>query len=482
MLKLLSKNWLWATALALILLIALSQVMPGFAELQRRAQTRSVPQALLATGRKGEILRKLGVIKSSKNNYLAFSTKAPRALTRYEKLLHEKSRFQIKERTGAQLFSVKRDLSLKPEIAPVAVPEQALDPARDELALSIDPYDLKDSVWGILSQPIERGKQWQRPIYLTYYHKGKLALSSGAGITIHGDYSRYFEEHKSFRLLFTENFSSTPANSKILFDNKTEPASSLILQYEGRHAMRFMSPIAMDLARQVFPFVPQVKPIRLWLNGELQGLRFLTEHIHLDFMRNHFGPRQFTVYRIKSGLLMGEISPWLEELAFLKKEKALSFSEAQARYDMENLIQWYATVIFCKTTDVWQGPALKETSSAEKRWFWIPWDLDESFDNPEFDSLAYLLQPYDRDIRSIIFRKLYSDRAFQRALTSKLETLLSEKWTPTFLDSLVSKYRSIAQDYDPSLVSQLERYSTFFKKRPDQIRQQLRSHFPKDTT
>ena len=47
--------------------------------------------------------------------------------------------------------------------------------------------------------------------------------------------------------------------------------------------------------------------------------------------------------------------------------------------DVENLINWFLSVVFCGTRDIAQGTLVHDPARAGAQWFWIGWDYDMSF-------------------------------------------------------------------------------------------------------
>ena len=73
--------------------------------------------------------------------------------------------------------------------------------------------------------------------------------------------------------------------------------------------------------------------------------------------------------------------------------RPLTMKTVSQRVNIDNLTRWFLAVAFCATRDAYQGPGqfLDETKQ-EGGWFWVNWDMDQSFRSWNLDSYQYLLE------------------------------------------------------------------------------------------
>ena len=61
--------------------------------------------------------------------------------------------------------------------------------------------------------------------------------------------------------------------------------------------------------------------------------------------------------------------------------------------DIDNMTSWFLAVVFAGTRDAYQGPGqFLDRTRAEGGWFWVNWDMDQSFRDWNLDSYQYLLE------------------------------------------------------------------------------------------
>jgi hypothetical protein len=69
----------------------------------------------------------------------------------------------------------------------------------------------------------------------------------------------------------------------------------------------------------------------------------------------------------------------------------MQMREVSKLVDIDNLTRWFIAVIFCGTHDAFQGPGqFMDPYRRPAPWFWVAWDMDESFrilDHDTFDKI-----------------------------------------------------------------------------------------------
>ena len=57
----------------------------------------------------------------------------------------------------------------------------------------------------------------------------------------------------------------------------------------------------------------------------------------------------------------------------------------------DNLTRWFIASVFCATNDAYQGPGQFRDPCQSAQWFWVNWDMDQAFRQPDQDTFWYLL-------------------------------------------------------------------------------------------
>ena len=270
--------------------------------------------------------------------------------------------------------------STAPELAPssLALDVSALDPERAYLSIVVDDADLHDRVIGLLTHPTARGRSWERAAQLSYFDPGpRVVWATTAGLRRHGGSSRRGEK-PSWRLYFRDRYGSDATRRPALPTLESAPASLVV----RREVRGYPNAIALDVARQSGAMTPAFVPVRTFLNGVDQGNYVRVEHVsRRGWGRSHFGHDDFLMFIDRSQSTDDRSRRRYEERAAWVETapSPLSMATVAEHVDLDNLLRHLFTFIFCGTTDWTQGAAVLDNTAPGARWFWVHWDLDQSF-------------------------------------------------------------------------------------------------------
>lgn len=370
-------------------------------------------------------------------------------------------------------FAVQRSAEHMPST--LAIPPRLLASGNAMLSLSLAPEDLHGSRRGLLAHPEERGRQWERFAYVTFAEGGRVRFASGVGVRVHGGKSRSVSEVKSFRLYFRRTYGEGGFPSRLLFDGTDRPLPTLIVHNDLRQdpderTWRLLNPLAYDIATAVGAIAPRTLPATLVLNGESQGLYVLTERSGLDLLEHRFGHRDFTFATEQDER---QIYDWAATAP------GLTEAQASQRVDVDHLTRWFLTLLFCGTTDVFQGHMARDERAARPRWFWLTWDLDHSF----MDFYARAPQPWQvdtfadvmwkADVRSqLLTRLVETDPAYRNRLLDGISEMLNHRVRPAFLAERLDHYESLALRHGVADLAYQQRVREYLARRPDALRAQ----------
>lgn len=375
-------------------------------------------------------------------------------------------------------FAVHRDPDLMPSTR--AVPRRYVVTGQPILSVVASEGDMHDPTRGILVHPTGRGREWERFAYVSYFDEGRLRFASGAGLRVHGGRSRVVSINKSFGLFFRARYGAAP-DARLFFGDPPGTLARVIAHNDIRHdstgrAWHFVNPLAYEVAARLGAIVPRTRPMRFFLNGELQGVYVLTEHIGPEFLEARFGHSEF-----------GDETANMEALLqWARSVKPMTIETASHTVDLDNLTRWALSILFCGTTDIWQGPALRDQRLADSRWFWINWDMDHSFMDLyrrasrawEIDTYGSLLGKMSQPRSHILTRLLDEDPAYRERFASLLTENLNHRLTPGFLRSRLEHYRLMAAvhgiaEEEKEYLDLIER---FFEHRPAALRSLTRTY------
>lgn len=362
-------------------------------------------------------------------------------------------------------------------------------------SLLVDPAELAR----LNSQPEARGRDWEIPGFFAWVESGRLRFSSPVGVRLHGGWTREFPEVVGYRLYFRRRQDAVRFPAELMPDHRGPDLSRLVLRHDGRfdpwgRYWMWETPLTSDIARRVGSPVPHARPVRLFLNGQDFSMRTATEHLSQDYFREHYGHQRFSSFDVRGAgrnharHRSGDPDAYRQLSAFLHGPEPLTLSRLAQRVDVDNLMRWYATVLVCGTADRMQGLlARPEATSPPGKWFWIAWDIDQSFGKGvrppapgwERDSFVDRNARISPDLRAHIFRRLRrDDPQFPAYFAGRLVEVLNHRVTDGFLIERLAHYRHLAAAYrrGPEGEQALVAIEEFLMRRKPALRRQLAKH------
>ncbi len=369
------------------------------------------------------------------------------------------------------------------------------------LSIAADEDALFDAESGILSNMRQMGRAWERLSWVSLWERGELVLGSRSGLRIHGDSSRY-RGFPSFRLYFRPSYGTSAEVGGRLLGSDAAPARAIIVHVVRRQGF-YPNIFVFEIAARLGLPVSKFRPARVFLNGEERGVYVLTERIMPNgWGRTHFGDSDFFMYVYKGETEPPSVEAHESLRRWVDDARPLTMAAAAARIDVENLTAHLFTLIFSFTTDWAQGAALYDRSDPEARWFWLHWDMDQSFYRRGGNSVQDWQQPvmelitldaelttlkargivtderhtrrHMTDVRRLIFNELHTDPDYQEYFLDYVTTTLNHRLNDAFFAEVLDRYAHLERRPGVFGRVNMERY---FRRRPDFVLQEVAEHF-----
>lgn len=339
------------------------------------------------------------------------------------------------------------------------------------LSLGLDEADLHDPARGILANVLEHGEDWEREGSVSYFDEGRLRFATSVGVRVHGGGSRITSERQGFRLYFRRRYGATQVPPGVLFEPDAQPIRRLVVHNDVRvdrdgTRWHFANPLGYDIAEAVGAIAPDTRLVRFFLNGEFYGVFVLTERIDERFFEAHWGHGRIRVDQAR----FDELWDWVQHT------RPLTVEAVREQIDLDNLSRWFLAVAFAGTRDAYQGPGQFEDRARDGApWFWVNWDMDQSFRDWDLDSYQYLLERPGEprrgrnraEGRSVILTNLIAeDAAFREGYARLVQDALNHQLTPAFLAERLRHYETRGQALGVTETAYLDRLRTFLEKRP----------------
>jgi formylglycine-generating enzyme len=359
--------------------------------------------------------------------------------------------------------------------SPAALPSSRAVPAVEVagglpvLSLTLDQADLHDPETGLLPNKMKHGEEWERPGSVSYFDGGKLLFATGVGVRVHGGSSRQVAPRNAFRLYFRRQYGLRELPRGLLFSSEAQPIRRLIIHDDFRREWGvdwyFVNPFAYDIARKMGAIAPETKAVRFFVNGEYYGPFVLTER---------FDERYFAAHRGYEDVLLSQ-----EEMDklwdWLLRTRPLTLQTVSQRVNVDNLTRWFLAVAFCATRDAYQGPGqfLDETKR-EGGWFWVNWDMDQSFRSWDLDSYQYLFERVGEGRRGrnraeprafLLTHLIAEDAEYREYFKRTVQRILNHYVTDAFLMERYEYYLDTATSLRVPDLGYLSRLKDFLARR-----------------
>lgn len=386
------------------------------------------------------------------------------------------------------------------------------------ISLVAEPEALYGEDTGILSNPEEKGREWERPAHFEYFlPEGRREISMNVGIRVNGAYSRRFEM-KSFRVYARAEYDTQksikydffsggliPATEKNGEQKNIEKFKRLVLRGGGNESDAWETTFFRDILTQSLMVgtsldLQAYQPAVVFLNGEFYGILNIRERMDDRYLAAHYNcaEEDVVIYGFKynkdsdgkvilppEGMdvfeVVAEEGPE-EEVSFFEKaydfvtlndmSNAAMYAKAQEYFDIENFIDYLCVEMYCGNTDwphnnceAWRyigEPSEEYGLDGKIRWLLFDTDFGFGLYGHRVDEhvMASMVadqrreQPY-RDVLTCLFRAFLKNEEFKQQFKSRFLELLDTNFRAS---TVVDKVDELAEIYRPLVAEKYLKY------------------------
>jgi hypothetical protein len=317
-------------------------------------------------------------------------------------------------------------------------------------SLIAEPEDLWSEERGILSNPIMRGSEWERPAHITYVDEnGRFGFNEPVGIRLHGQGSS-FTDKKSLRIYFRREYGSGRLNYPLYPDSDISSFDRLVLHSGGQDNNLYSAnwtlmrtQLMAKLSGELNTFTTYNQPVLTFINGELQGIYYLRERLDETYFQDYFGIDNVKILNSphRDQDQPEEVNDWwaLDEYAATHDmADPAHYNYVLSQIDVENMIDHYILQMYAANTDwPYNNEILFRGGDPLSRWRWFLWDVDYSFgmlpsSNFDVDMVMWMLDPQSSRVRaaSRFFRSLWQNPDFRNRFLVRSADLFNTTLSP----------------------------------------------------
>ena len=391
------------------------------------------------------------------------------------------------------------------------------------ISLVADPEALYGEETGIIANPEEKGREWERPAHFEYFlPEGAREISMNVGIRINGAYSRRFEM-KSFRIYAREEYDTQKSINYDFFSESLIPAvekngeqkniekfKRIILRGGGNESDAWEVTFFRDILTQSLMVgtsldLQSYQPAVVFLNGEFYGILNIRERMDDRYLAAHYNcaKEDVAIYGFKYEKdgdgkvilppegedvfeVVMEEGPE-EEKGFFEEaydfvtlndmSDAAMYEKAQEYFDIDNFIDYLCLEMYCGNTDwphnnceAWRyiGEPSEEYG-LDGKIRWLVFDTDFAFglygrsvEDQVIDSMVAdqrREQPY-RDVLTCLFRAFLKNEGFKQQFRTRFLELLNTNFRASYV---VEKVEELEAIYRPLVA---EKYLKYGERHP----------------
>lgn len=356
-----------------------------------------------------------------------------------------------------------------------------------------------------------RGDEWERPVHLEYFEvDGSRVVAQGAGVRIHGGYTRRFPR-KSLRLYARSEYGTSRFSHRFFGSKKQARFKRLIVRNGGNdHNLALFRDAALQTLVRHLKFETQhFQPVIVFINGEYWGIHALRDRYddhHLS-LRHGIERDEMALLENDAELITGdpeEAAKWREFNERAARGALRSRAEVEAEIDLDGYLDYVIAQMYAANTDwphnnvmLWRytGPARGAAGDValDGRWRWLMYDVDISFgltSTKETDMVSHLMVGAGEHRSRHLFRGLMGIPEIRHEFLQRAAVHLETTMHPTRVLGVID---SIAALLEPEMQEHTRRWRIpaspaawktnvgvlreFAKGRPDHFREHLRAGF-----
>ena len=270
------------------------------------------------------------------------------------------------------------------------------------LSLATDPAYLWSAGMGIHTHSAERGREWERPVTVQWLSSdGELGFSVGAGLRIHGGWSRTESTKQSFRLYFRGQYGPRELAYPLFGTAPGQTYDRLVLRggyndgwpcnnvpWCQGEVVYVRDQLVRDLHGAMGQVAARGRWVALYLNGVYWGLYNLTERINEAFLARNFDASVWYAYSPSGELVPGSAYRWnlfADWLTGTDLSTASQYEQAVQQLDIENFTTYFLLNIWAQNQD-WPKRnwiVAQPRQGPDRRWRFLVWDAEATFMNTE---------------------------------------------------------------------------------------------------
>ena len=361
-----------------------------------------------------------------------------------------------------------------------------------------------------------RGRDWEAPSHVTMFEEdGSVAFDQGAGLRIHGGFSRQGPQ-KSLRLYARTEYGDDRFHYPVFPDQEYYSYNRLLLRNSGNDWVEtmFRDAASQTVVRHMNFKTQAYRPALVFINGEYWGIQNFRERYDRHLIGRAAGVDEESIDLLDNNMRPkeGDSLHYRETRDIFVKEDMSDPEQYQRilkRIDMDNLLDYYTAQVWFgnddwphNNIDFWRlRTEYRPDAPAghDGRWRWMLVDTDRSmalfnhFALPNYDLLDWLLRELNPRTGQAwpneLLRNLLDSPEFHRKFVNRMAGHLNTTFRPERVKEIVGSMADVVRPEIGEHIGRWERPQSkeswqgavnnmlsFADLRPDHVRNHIREH------
>jgi len=315
----------------------------------------------------------------------------------------------------------------------------------------------------------QRGRDWERAGFFSFFKEEKLVAEFNSGIRIHGSGSRGSAQ-KGLRLYARKEYGIDKFENKFLPEIEVKEFDNFLIRgtmNDFSHTL-MKDAVTMEAVKNLNLTQNYVQPILLYINGIYWGVQEIRNRFDEAYLADLSGADKDSI-RIVAPVVFG--NPWQQQYKEMKVvydfivEKDLTintnYDYIASKYDIPQLIDYLIAETYFANTD-WPGNNLifwKESYDAKYKPLF--YDLDAGWKDRELDMIDFFTQQNHNDYpnpssTTVIFYKLLENVVFRTLFVERALDLVDGEFSFQNIEPIIEKF---TKKYGAELSNNIDRWS-----------------------
>ena len=340
------------------------------------------------------------------------------------------------------------------------------------VSIGVDSLSMFDEVTGMYSLGPYASKlepnyganfweDWKLPATFEYFVNGKQKVQVNAGISIHGGWSRRFDQ-RSFAIECGNAYGDERMEYQFFKDKDITEFKDIILKNAGSDVsqLKYRDGMITSLVRANMNVDYQAyQPSSVFVNGRYWGILNVREKLTDDYLKNNYNLDSSEVdllYNYKE-VYAGSSESFESIYSYIENydpSNAAVYQHIQSVVDIDEFIDYQIAEIFVSNND-WPGYNIRywKKKGDGNKWRWIMYDCDQSFAyytdaNEKVNSLENATTEYgsgwpNPSNSTLILRNLLYNTTFKNLFVQRFAAHMNSTFHTDSMKNMVSRIEKL---------------------------------------